>query len=145
MYHELYRDRLDPILAEAWAKEKKRMGYPDNDDFKEKLTFENDLLSKLLKAEPPEVRAHVDRERDREIAARLRDEASEDEDLLKDGEKSLPAEEKERLKIVRARIACVIPYHRSCSTLISSASVQSMPLQCSWMSLLSVSEKRLVW
>lgn len=97
-YHELHRERLDPVLNAAWDKAKTSP--------KEKMTlaFRNNLLRKMLREESDEVRKHIDEVRENEIQNRLVNDVKEEENVgLLVGEEELPVDEKERLKVIRAR------------------------------------------
>lgn len=102
-YHELYRDRLDPILDAAWEVEKEKMKYTNDDA---RLLFRNSMLKEMLSTETDEIKAHIDEFREREVRTRLvKEEAQDGVEFLKDGEHNMPADEKARLIVVRKRTA----------------------------------------
>lgn len=102
-YHELDRERLDPILRDLWEEEKRVKKYTNNDH---RLAFTNETLKVMLKAESQEKKDEVDRFRKADLERRKEeDRAAEEAEyaLLLPGESELPEEEKSRLMLVRSR------------------------------------------
>lgn len=102
-FHEMDRERLDPILRDAWEAEKKVKMYDNNDH---RLAFTNDLLKALLAKEPKAKRDAVDRFRKDDLERRKAEDKLADaaeNDVLLECEHDLPVEERERLTLVRSR------------------------------------------
>ena len=110
-YHEMERERLDPLIRDAWDIEKVSQSLPK--DAPITLAFRNDLLRKWLKEDTQAKRDAVDKFRREDLARRKEEDRLQEEAenaLLYPGEGTLPEEERQRLVLVRSRHRLVSLY-----------------------------------
>ncbi len=100
-YLALFRARLTPILNERWKAAKAADNLPDN----QQLAFRNAELDKMILDEPQDVLNQIEEFRDVELAKAVDEPDEEDEmgESIMPIDPTLPAEEKERLMVARAR------------------------------------------
>ncbi len=101
VYQDKFRERLTPLLDAAWEEEKAAKGYKDD---KNRLSFRNDLLTKMLSQESEAVRAEINEMakasgNEKKTTMKVEEEAA----FLTEDEASLPEEEKARIMVGKKR------------------------------------------